>query len=128
MTQADILSLLLFGKTTGALGGTERAGLQQQAAKMMAGAAAAKVGQAIAESLGLESLGVQLSDISTAGGALGFGRYLGENTYVSASQEVGGAQGHKVSVQYFITHWLSVTTTSASDGSHEIDLKLTKQF
>jgi len=31
-------------------------------------------------------------------------------------------------VQYFILRWLSITTTSASDGSHEIDLNLVKQY
>jgi hypothetical protein len=53
---------------------------------------------------------------------------LGENTYVSASESVGG-KGQKVSVQYFFLSWLSVTTTSsAADGSREIDLNLIKQY
>jgi len=55
-------------------------------------------------------------------------RVMGENTYVSASQSVGGGTGRKVSVQYFLTRWLSVTTSSSSDGSREINLSLIKQY
>lgn len=135
LSQADILSLILFGKTTSALGQGQQADLQQQAAKMAAGFAASQIGQAVASSMGLQSLGLQLSDIGTSGGSVGIGHYLGENTYVSASQTIGaGATSAaspnvaNVSVQYFITHWLSITTKTASDGSHEIDLSIIKQY
>ncbi|HJU29010.1 MAG TPA: hypothetical protein VJ718_07565, partial [Candidatus Binataceae bacterium] len=70
-----------------------------------------------------------------SGGAVGIGHYLGQNTYVSASQTIGttsaagtAANVTNVSVQYFITHWLSITTKTASDGSHEIDLSIIKQY
>src|SRR5262249_44284290 len=46
LAQADILSLILFGKTTDALGQNQRVGLQQQATKMATGIAAKEIGQA----------------------------------------------------------------------------------
>jgi translocation and assembly module TamB len=135
LSQADILSLILFGKTTNALGQGQQADLQQQAAKMAAGFAASQIGQAVASSMGLQSLGLELSGLGTSGGSVGIGHYLGENTYVSASQAIGSGPTSatspnvtNVSVQYFITHWLSITTKTASDGSHEIDLNLIKQY
>jgi hypothetical protein len=78
-------------------------------------------------------MGVELSDISGTGGRVGFGRYIGENTYISASQTVGTTQnqqdqGQKISVQYFITRWLSVTTSNSTNGSREVDLSISKQY
>ncbi|MBV8771798.1 MAG: translocation/assembly module TamB domain-containing protein, partial [Deltaproteobacteria bacterium] len=135
LAQSDILSLLLFGKTTDALGQNQQASLQQTAAQMATGVAVSQIGEAVASSLGLQSLGIELNDVSTSGGSMGFGHYLGQNTYVSASSSVGsgssptaGSSGQKISVQYFILRWLSVTTSTDSDGSHEIDLNIVKQY
>jgi autotransporter translocation and assembly factor TamB len=129
LAQADILSLILFGATTDALGQGQKAGLQQQASKMATGAAARQIGQAVASSMGLQSMGIALNDVSSSSGpSMSIGHYLGENTYVSASQPIGGSSGQKLSVQYFLLRWLSITTSSAADGSHEIDLNLVKQY
>jgi translocation and assembly module TamB len=128
LAQADILSLILFGKTTDALGQGQRAGLQQQATKMATGVAAHQIGQAVASSMGLQRMGVTLNDTSSGTPAVGIGHYLGENTYVSASQPIGGRGGQKLSVQYFLLRWLSITSSSSADGSHEIDLNLVKQY
>jgi len=89
--------------------------------------AAQQIGQAVTSSMGLQSMGVTFNQSSTGGPSVGIGHYVGENTYVSASESAGGS-GQKVSVQYFFLPWLSVTTSSAADGSHEIDLNLVKQY
>jgi translocation and assembly module TamB len=126
--QADIVSLLLFGKTTSALGSRERTELKQQAAQLAEGYAAAQIGQAVSETLGLEGLGLGINGGGTNGTSVSFGRYLTRDAYVSASQEIAGTQGRKVSVQYYLTRWLSITTSAASDGSREIDIRLSKQY
>jgi translocation and assembly module TamB len=128
LAQADILALILFGKTTDSLGRGQQASLQQEATKMAAGVAARQIGQAVATSLGLQSMGLTVNDAGSSGRSVGIGRYLGENTYVSVSQPVGGGSGRIVSVQYFLLSWLSITTRSAADGSHEIDLNVVKQY
>jgi autotransporter translocation and assembly factor TamB len=128
LAQADILSLILFGKTTEALGQGQQATLQQEATKMATGVAAQQIGQAVASSMGLQGMGVTFNNLSSSGPAVGIGRYLGENTYVSASQSIGGSGGQKLSVQYFLLRWLSVSTSSSADGSHEIDLNVVKQY
>jgi translocation and assembly module TamB len=128
LAQADILSLILFGRTTDALGQGQQANLQQAATRMATGAAARQIGQAVATSMGLQSLGLTFNNASSAGPSVGIGRYLGENTYVSASQSIGGSGAKKLSVQYFLLRWLSITTSTAADGSHEIDLNLVRQF
>jgi translocation and assembly module TamB len=124
LPQSDILSLLIFGSTSSSLGQSQSASLQQQATKMAAGAAASTIGQALSSSLGLEDLGVDLNS-SAGNGGVGFGRYIGHNTYVSASQ---ATTGRKVSIQYYLRRWLSLTTSTNADGSSEIFVNLTKQY
>jgi autotransporter translocation and assembly factor TamB len=97
--------------------------LQQQAAQMAAGAAASTIGQSLASTLGLENLGLDVN--SSSGNGVGIGRYIGKNTYLSASE---GTTGNKVSIQYYIKRWVSITTSTNSDGSSEIFLNLITQY
>jgi autotransporter translocation and assembly factor TamB len=132
LAQADILSLLLFGKTSSQLGQGQSAALQQQAANMAAGAAASTIGNAVVQSLGLQGMGMQVSSVGASGARVGLGHYIGENTYLSFSQQIGtpttNGPNQGVSIQYYILNWLSIKSTSFSDGSREIDLALTKQY
>jgi translocation and assembly module TamB len=82
--KADILSLLLFGKTSSTLGQNQRASLQQLGSRMAAGAAASVIGQAISDTLGLQSLGIGLSSLAGNAG-VSFGRYASKNTYLSVT-------------------------------------------
>jgi autotransporter translocation and assembly factor TamB len=131
LAQSDILSLIIFGRTSIALGQAERTSLRQQGAAMAAGAAAATVGKEISQSLGLESLGFDFSGVGAGGNEVGFGHYITRDIYVSASQDAsGGANGtpaRKVTMQYYILRWLSIATSNLSDGSSEISLILSKQ-
>jgi translocation and assembly module TamB len=123
LAQADILSLILFGTTSSQLGQGQKATLQQQAQSMAAGAA----GQALSESLGLASLGIDVN-----GESVGFGHYLNENTYVSVSPNFGAnassTPSQVASIQYFLRRWLTVTTATMSDGSRQIFLNVNKRY
>jgi autotransporter translocation and assembly factor TamB len=123
LAQGDILSLILFGTTTSQLGQGQKTTLLQQAQSIATGAA----GQAISQSLGLESLGVNVS-----GQSVGLGRYLNENTYVSVSPNLvntnNGIPSPVASIQYFLRRWLTITTATMSDGSRQVFLNVTKQY
>jgi autotransporter translocation and assembly factor TamB len=123
LAQTDILSLILFGTTTSQLGQGQKTTLQQQMQSMAAGAA----GQALSESLGLASLGVNVN-----GESVGLGHYLNENTYVSVSPSLG-ANGSRIpspvaSIQYFLRRWLTITTATMSDGSRQVFLNVNKRY
>ncbi len=124
LPQTDILSLILFGRTSAGLGQSQQSNLRQQAASMAAGAAASTIGQAVAGSLGLQSAGVTVGS-----GGVGFGKYVTKNTYVSASQNLSmGPQARKASIQYYLQRWLSIKTSMLADGSSEIFLNISKQY
>ncbi len=121
--QGDILSLILFGTTTSRLGQGQKTALQQQAQSIMIGSA----GQALSQSLGLESMGVNVN-----GQSVGLGHYINENTYVSVSPNLGantrGTPSQVASIQYFLLRWLTVTTSTMSDGSRQISLSVSKRY
>src|SRR5713226_3429942 len=123
LAQADILSLILFGTTTSQLGQGQKTTLQRQAQAMAAGAA----GRALSESLGLASLGVNVS-----GQSVGLGHYLNENTYVSVSPNLAAnaskTPAQVASVQYFLRRWLTITTATMSDGSRQVFLNVNKRY
>ena len=126
LPQADILAVLMFGKPSNQLSSGEQSGLQQQALSMAGGYAAAQVGQSIAEALGLESLGVDMSQT----GAIGFGNYLTHNVYVSATQSTTGTPGRGASITYYLTPHLQLDTSASSNSSvgNQIELNWRKEY
>lgn len=118
LEQADILSVLLFGRPATELDEGEQSTLQQQALELTSGYAASVLGQAVSEALGLERLGLDLSEVSFTGGSIGFGRYIGANTYVSVTQHLDEERGREVSIEYFLTpRWKIVTSTDSLGAS-----------
>ena len=122
LDQADILAVLLFGRPASRLDEGEKTTLQQQALSVTSGYAASVLGQAVSESLGLESLGIELRDVDYTGGRVGIGRYVTENTYVSVTQQIGEEHGRQVEVEYFLTPNWKIVTSTDSLGTSGVDV------
>jgi autotransporter translocation and assembly factor TamB len=120
LDQADILALLIFGKPTKELSGGEQVSLKQSAADVASGFAAATIGSAVAEAIGLDSVGG--GDLSFDGGRVGYGRYVGERTYVTVGQDLSGEKGQEVTVQYQISRDWKIESSTASKGMSEVGI------
>jgi autotransporter translocation and assembly factor TamB len=128
LEQADILALLLFGKPLNDLSRTEQNTLQQSAAEMAGGFAAAKVANAVSEALGLDRLGLDLGEIDAGGGQIGFRRYIGERTYISISQDLSGEAGQEVSIEYQIGPDWKITSSTSTAGSSGLGILWHKRY
>jgi translocation and assembly module TamB len=128
LDQADILSLLLFNKPVSALDKGEQASLQQNAIGIVGGFAATKIGQAVAESLGLQNLGVDIGSIDFSGDSVRYGQYVGGDTFVSVSQEISGKYGREVSAEYQITPNWRFSVSSRTEGPDGVDLIWQKRY
>jgi translocation and assembly module TamB len=128
LEQADILAVLLFGKPASALGKGEQADLQQQAMSLTSGYAAATIGRSVSDALGLDDLGIDLSDVDFSGGQVGFGRNLSRKTRISATQSVGGKRGQEAAIDYEIAPDLDLRTTTSSTGSSGADIIWRKRY
>ena len=74
------------------------------------------VANAVTEALGLDRLGVDLGELDIGGGQIGFGRYIGDRTYVAISQEFSGEAGRQVSIEYRIGPDWKITSSTSTTG------------
>jgi autotransporter translocation and assembly factor TamB len=123
LEQADILSLLVFGKPANALSQGEKVSLQTQALQATAGFIAADLRQSIAQELGIDTL-----EFDIAERRFGAGKYVTKDVFVSTSQQFGHEQKQEVAIEYQLdTNWQIKATTSAQ-GESGIDLFWQKQY
>ena len=132
------MNLQLENKTALVTGSTKGIGLAIAKALAMEGAkvivngrsdssaqsAAAQIGKAVSDALGLESLG----DVSFSGGQVRFGRYVGGKTYFSLSQEIAGKMGGEVSLEYQLTPQLRIDATATASGNSGVDIIWHKRY
>ena len=124
LEQSDILALLLFGKTTKDLSGGEQLSPQKNAMDITSSFAAAQIGRAVSNALGLESLGVDIRD----GSQVRFGHYVGRQTYVSASQEISGEHNREFRVEYQLTPQIKIDATTTVTGNSGVDIIWHKRY
>jgi autotransporter translocation and assembly factor TamB len=120
--------LLLFGRPINALSRNEQGSLQQSAMSITTGFVAGKIANSVSGALGLDSLGVDIREVDFSGGKVGFGRYVGTKTYVSASQQLSGEHGREVTMEYEIAPDWKVGTTTTSKGANGIDIIWHKRY
>jgi len=106
----------------------EQGSLQQSALNITSGFVAGRIANSVSGALGLDSLGVDIREVDFSGGKVGFGRYVGSKTYVSASQQVSREHGRDLSVAYEIAPDWKLGTTTSSKGSAGIDIIWHKRY
>ena len=126
LDQTDILALLLFGKPTKDLNRTEENSLRENALEMASGFAAASIGSAVAEAIGLNSFGLGEFDFNS--GRVGFGRYIGSKTYVTAGQELAGERGQEFRVEYQLAPDWKIGTSTTSKGASGAEIIWHKRY
>jgi autotransporter translocation and assembly factor TamB len=123
LPQSDILSVIMFGKPANQLSGNQQQNLQNQALSMAGGYAAAQIGHAVAQALGLSELGV-----TTTSGGVGLGRYITKNLYVSATQSSANMQDRRAGFQYYITPNITINSSASTNYGNEVTLQWQKEY
>jgi translocation and assembly module TamB len=122
LEQADILSVILFGKPTGQLGRSQSAGLQQRALQLASGYVMPELRTSVMNTLGLDALDVELPEGDDRPGRVSVGRYVAGDVFVSLAQEFGSRAAEWVSLEYSLTPNISVRGSSSTRGESAIDL------
>jgi autotransporter translocation and assembly factor TamB len=128
LEQADVLAVVLFGRPLNTLNQSEQVSLQQSAVNLASGFVASTVVSSVSKSLGLDSLGIDVSELDFSSGKVGFGRYVGRKTYVSASQQLSGERGREVRFEYEIAKDVKIGTATSSAGGNGIDIIWHKRY
>ncbi len=115
LDQADVLSVLLFGRPSSQLGKGESFDLQQQAVSLAAGYVMPELRSSVMDAFGLDTL--ELGDTGVSAG-----RYVAQDVFVSLSQEFGPQQGQAVGVEYGFTPSISLKLSTSTRGDSAVDL------
>jgi translocation and assembly module TamB len=121
LEQADVLSVLLFGKPASQLGRGQSVALQQQALQLAAGYVMPELRTSVMDALGLDTLEVEMPQ-GTGGARVSAGRYVAEDVFVSLGQEFGRRAAQVMGVEYDLGANVSVRGSTTTRGNSAIDL------
>lgn len=130
LEQADILSLLVFGKPANALSDKEKVSLQSQALQAVAGSAASDLRQAVAEQLGIENLELDVGE-NPSQSKVGIGKYIAPGIFVSTSQQLGTnsqGQGRDVTIEYQLNDNWQLKASTTARGNDGVDILWKKKY
>ncbi|ETW97903.1 MAG: hypothetical protein ETSY1_20875 [Candidatus Entotheonella factor] len=123
LEEADIVSLLVFGRTTDKLTGSEQGSLANKAQNAAVGAAAGAAASAVGQQVGLDSVEVEVGEEAK----VGTGKYVTQNIFVSYERQLGKEPGNTVGVELSIDRVpilksLKLKGSSSSTGETAVDL------
>ena len=121
LPQADIVTLLVVGKTTDRLTASERTGLSSHAQQIVGNVAAGEVEKLLAKPLGFDTLDIQTGD-KLGSSKVSVGRYITQDIFLSYEQPLGDDKGTKVGVEYSINRHLKVRGSSSTTGDSALDI------
>jgi hypothetical protein len=130
LEQADILSLLVFGKPANALSDKEKVSLQSQALQAVAGSVASDLRQAVAEKLGIENLELDVGE-NPSQSKVGIGKYIAPGVFVSTSQQLGSSsqgQGRDVTIEYQLNDNWQLKASTTARGNNGVDILWKKKY
>jgi autotransporter translocation and assembly factor TamB len=121
LEQADILSLLVFGRTTAALSSGEKVSLQSQALQAAAGYLANDLRQSLAQELGVDNLEFDVGQ-TLSQSRVGVGKYVADDVFVSTSQQLSDASNREFAVEYSLSENWQIKASTTTRGNDGIDV------
>jgi translocation and assembly module TamB len=123
LEQADIVSLLIFGKTTDRLTSSEQSALFSQTQAVAGRVAAGLLEKTVGKTLGLDTIEVESGE-ALGTGQVGVGRYVTQDIFVTYERLFGnnGESGNTVGVEYSLKGNLKVKSSSSDLGASAVDL------
>jgi autotransporter translocation and assembly factor TamB len=127
LEQADIASLLVFGRTTDKLTGSEENSLGSKAQNAALGAVAGQAASVVGEQLGLDTVEVEVGDDPDET-RVGTGKYITQDIFLSYERQLGKDGGNTVGVEYSINRNLKLKGSSSDTGESAVDLIWRKDY
>ncbi len=126
LEQADIISLLAFGRTTDKLTGSEQGSLANKAQNAAVGAAAGAAASAVGEQIGLDSVEIEVGD-DPSQTKIGTGKYITQDLFLSYERQLGSEGGNTVGVELSLDplvklKGLKLKGSSSTVGETAVDL------
>jgi translocation and assembly module TamB len=136
LSQADIVSLLVIGKTTDRLTKSERNALGNEAQQLAGGLLASQLENRLGSALGLDTLDIS-AGAQLGSGSVRLGRYVTQDLFLSLEQGLGQAgsattsssttssgttsNGTTIGLEYSLNRHLKVRGSSSDQGATAVD-------
>ncbi|MCP4408739.1 MAG: hypothetical protein GY807_13440 [Gammaproteobacteria bacterium] len=125
LDEADVISLLVFGRTTDRLSSSEESTLTSEAGQLAGSMAAGMLERTLGNTFGLDTIAVDLGD-EDSGGSVGAGRYITQDLYLSYERTISdptkeNRSGNTVGIEYSVSDRLKVKGTSSDIGETALD-------
>lgn len=127
LEQADILSVLLFGKPASELNKGEQNNLQKQALKATADFISSDLRQSVARKLGVDTLEFGVGE-GLAGGQVEAGKYVTSDVFVSTKQQFAGDGRQEYAIEYEIAPNWQIKSSTSPQGNSGIDIFWRKRY
>ncbi len=134
LEQADIISLLTFGRTMDKLSGSEQNSLANKAQNAAVGAAAGAAASALGQQVGLDSVEVEIGD-DPSQSRVGTGKYITQDIFLSYERQLGEEGGNSVGVELSLDRVpvpllknFKLKGSSSSTGETAVDLLWRKDY
>lgn len=127
LEEADILSLLVFGRLASALTEGEKVSLQSQALKTTLGFVVPDLQRSIARQLGVDLFEFEVGETPLES-RLGVGKYLTEDIFVTTARRLGEQPEQEFAIEYHIDTTWQLKSSTTSKGSSSIDLFWQKRY
>jgi hypothetical protein len=114
LDEPDVLAVLLVGRPSGELSDAERMNVQAEAASLAMGYVVPGLSGGLGEVLPLEQVEVGPEQVRVS-------QHVGNDVFISLSQQFIGWAGQTMAVEYNITRHLSVELSTSSRGSGALD-------
>lgn len=126
LEQADILSLLLFRKTSDRLGSAQQNTLSNQAGRMGGSLASGLLEKHLGQALGLDAIEVELGDTESSGRKR-VGRWVTQDLFISyerrfRDERTQSRSGNTVSLEKSLNRRLKLKTSSSDIGESALDV------
>ena len=121
LPQADIVTLLVLGKTTDRLTDAERSRISGRAQQIVGNVSAGELEQFLAKPLGLDTLDIQTGE-KLGNEKVSVGRYITQDIFLSYERQQGEETSNKVGVEYSINRHFKVRGSSSNTGDSALDV------
>lgn len=128
LPQADILSVLLFGKPASELSRNESASLREQAIGVASSYVAGELAQSVANALGVDTLRFETGGEGMQGASVALGKYVAPDVFVSIAHRFAKQGVQEIRIEYRVTPRWSIETSSDTLGDSGIDVFWKKRY
>ena len=126
MSQADILSTIIFGRPTKDLNKGQSSELSAQALALLGQAGKNEMTKLFGPDLSPDV--VTVHNAPSTGSSLEAGKYLNENLYLRYRQNLGPYGGQNVGLEYRFTRYFAIESTIGDTRDNGVDFVFTRDF